>query len=264
MSAAARPRSTHFLLDEVDHRHRCRRRELELLVERCGRYFREPILEIGSGDGLQGALLAGRFGRLVGTDVDTSRFRESFPVLRARSERLPFRDASFRTVFSSSVLEHVDDLGRGLAEITRVLAPGGYMVHIVPTQVWISLVFALRLPYMVARNIYRALVRPFSAFPEEAWRDWWYAGYDIRLDNLLDVPVHGVSPSHLAEWFAFSHARWTRHFQRAGLRVVKKVDLYTYSPYGFLAGAEGLRLALARLGLPGVRAYVLTRARPCT
>jgi SAM-dependent methyltransferase len=261
--SAARPRSTLFLLDEVDHRHRCRRRELEILVEHCGRYFAEPILEIGSGDGLQGSILAERFGEVVGTDVDTSRFRAGFPVLRARSERLPFRSGSFRTVFSSSVLEHVDDLGRGLAEMTRVLAPGGYMIHIVPTQVC-SLVFALRFPYMVARNVYRSLVRPFSAFSEDAWRAWWYAGYDIRFENLLDIPVHGVSPSHLAEWFAFSHARWTRHFQRAGLRVVKKVDLYTYSPYGFVAGGETVRRGLARLGLPGVRAYVLARTRACT
>jgi SAM-dependent methyltransferase len=261
--AQARPRTTSFLLDEADHRHRCRRRELELLIRRCERYFVPPILEIGSGDGLQGSILAEHFGRVIGTDVDTSRFTGRFPVLAARSERLPFPDASFGTAFSSSVLEHVDDLGRGLAEITRVLTRGGFMIHIVPTQVWISLVFSLRLPYMVARNIYRAITRPLTDFSDEAWRAWWYAGYDIRWDNILDVPIHGTSPSHLEEWFAFSHSRWRRIFARAGLRIVQTVDLYTYSPYGLIGGADLVRLALARLGLPGVRAYVLTRAPAC-
>lgn len=258
-----RPRSTRLLLDEVDHRHHCRTRELEILIERCGRFFREPILEIGSGDGYQGQLLARRFGRLVATDVETSRFRAGLPIVSASSERLPFRGAAFGTVFSSSVLEHVADLDRALGEMTRVLAPGGHMVHIVPTRVWQSLTLGLRLPYMLARRLYRGLGRRWGASPEQAWQDWWYAGHDIRWDNVFDVPVHGVSASHTGEWHAFSHRSWVTRFRQAGLRIVTTADLYTYSPYGFLGGAERLRAALARAGLPSVRAYVLARPRAC-
>ena len=43
----------------------------------------------------------------------------------ADAEELPFDDASFDLVFGHAVLHHVPDLARGLAEIRRVLRPGG-------------------------------------------------------------------------------------------------------------------------------------------
>ncbi|WP_260945690.1 class I SAM-dependent methyltransferase [Aliarcobacter cryaerophilus] len=46
--------------------------------------------------------------------------------------RLPFEDGYFDFVFSSSVLEHVEDLDNSLNEINRVLKVGGITVHSVP------------------------------------------------------------------------------------------------------------------------------------
>ena len=43
-------------------------------------------------------------------------------------QELPFADASFDTVLACWMLYHVPDLDRGLAEIARVLAPGGKLV----------------------------------------------------------------------------------------------------------------------------------------
>jgi len=41
-------------------------------------------------------------------------------------ERLPFADGSFDVVACCDVLEHVEDLGRVIGEIARVLKPGGF------------------------------------------------------------------------------------------------------------------------------------------
>lgn len=46
-------------------------------------------------------------------------------VVQARGERLPFDDASFDTVISTLVLCSVTDVAHTLAEIRRVLRPGG-------------------------------------------------------------------------------------------------------------------------------------------
>lgn len=43
------------------------------------------------------------------------------------SEKLPFEDASFDIIFNNSGLEHVENLDAALAEIARVLAPGGQL-----------------------------------------------------------------------------------------------------------------------------------------
>jgi SAM-dependent methyltransferase len=46
----------------------------------------------------------------------------------ADARRLPWEDASFDVVFSSCAFEHVQQLGLALAEIERVLRPGGALV----------------------------------------------------------------------------------------------------------------------------------------
>jgi ubiquinone/menaquinone biosynthesis C-methylase UbiE len=47
------------------------------------------------------------------------------PLVRARAEALPFRDGAFDTVLAGLVLCSVDDPVRALAEVRRVLRPGG-------------------------------------------------------------------------------------------------------------------------------------------
>jgi ubiquinone/menaquinone biosynthesis C-methylase UbiE len=47
------------------------------------------------------------------------------PLVRARAEALPFRDGAFDTVVSGLVFCSVSEVPRGLAEVERVLRPGG-------------------------------------------------------------------------------------------------------------------------------------------
>jgi ubiquinone/menaquinone biosynthesis C-methylase UbiE len=54
----------------------------------------------------------------------------SAQVLRAPAEELPFEDGSFDTAVSTLVLCTVDDQDRSLAEIRRVLKPGGRLLFI--------------------------------------------------------------------------------------------------------------------------------------
>lgn len=50
--------------------------------------------------------------------------------------RLTYADASFDLVVTSETLEHVPDLNQALAEIRRVLAPGGLHVFTAPVAPW--------------------------------------------------------------------------------------------------------------------------------
>src|SRR5215207_8697389 len=97
------------------------------------------ILDVGCG----GGLLAEEFARLgcAVTGVDPS--TDSLEVARAHAreggldidyreatgDALPFADGEFPAAYCCDVLEHVDDVGRTLAEIARVLEPGGVFLY---------------------------------------------------------------------------------------------------------------------------------------
>ncbi len=93
----------------------------------------ETVLDIGCGTGVTTAAAADLGFESVGLDVvpefvEVARVRHpgaSFSV--GPSEKLPFADESFDYVLLLSLLEHVQDWERTLAEAVRVLAPGGVM-----------------------------------------------------------------------------------------------------------------------------------------
>lgn len=63
-------------------------------------------------------------------EVPADRFQG---VLRGDATKLPFADASFDHVIVSEVLEHIQHDVAAIAEITRILAPGGTLGATVPT-----------------------------------------------------------------------------------------------------------------------------------
>jgi SAM-dependent methyltransferase len=73
-------------------------------------------------------------GRRVGVDPLAERYKTvyTYPpeieIRKAYAESLPFEDASFDVVFSSNMIDHVEDPVRMVAEVQRVLRPGGHFV----------------------------------------------------------------------------------------------------------------------------------------
>jgi SAM-dependent methyltransferase len=57
-----------------------------------------------------------------------------FRTIDSDNYRIPFEDGTFDTVVSFYVLEHVQNWEQSLAEIKRVLKPGGTSLHIFPSR----------------------------------------------------------------------------------------------------------------------------------
>jgi SAM-dependent methyltransferase len=94
------------------------------------------VLEIGVGMGADHLRFAEQHPRrLIGLDLTPralahtrNRLRlEGHPtrLLQGDAERLPFPDGSFDLVFSWGVLHHTGDVAAAIAEVHRVLSPGG-------------------------------------------------------------------------------------------------------------------------------------------
>jgi len=56
------------------------------------------------------------------------RYPQEIQVREGSAEALPFADAHFDVVFCSNVLDHVTDPERAVAEVHRVLKPGGHFL----------------------------------------------------------------------------------------------------------------------------------------
>ena len=88
------------------------------------------VLDVGCGDGQISRLAAGLGAQVIGIDptwncvtVAAQRGRASFA--RAEAAALPFADATFDAVVACLVFEHIDDVDEAIAEVSRVLRPGG-------------------------------------------------------------------------------------------------------------------------------------------
>ncbi|TQE98370.1 MAG: class I SAM-dependent methyltransferase [Spiribacter salinus] len=98
------------------------------------RQARGRVLEVGCGTGLGLRELAGQTERVWGIDPAAGSLQRaagrvpSAGLAVASAEYLPFADESFDCVVSSLVFCSVGDPERGLAEIRRVLAPGGFLL----------------------------------------------------------------------------------------------------------------------------------------
>jgi SAM-dependent methyltransferase len=101
---------------------------------------RGRVLEIGAGTGLNLDHYPAGIDELVLTEPvepmaralerRAARLGIDVRVHRSPAERLPFPDRSFDTVVSTLVLCTVEDPGRAVAEIRRVLRPGGQLLFI--------------------------------------------------------------------------------------------------------------------------------------
>jgi ubiquinone/menaquinone biosynthesis C-methylase UbiE len=117
------------------------RRRCETIVEFLDAQPGELILDCGCGYGFTLRVLRElTAARLIGLDLQRARVEHARERLGAACAfvqgsalRLPFADASFDKAVSSEVLEHLPDDRAALAELYRVLRPGGTLVVTVPS-----------------------------------------------------------------------------------------------------------------------------------
>lgn len=114
------PGGYHDLLDELEVG----------FVERFGRGG--DVLEVGCGTGLIMRRIAAFARSTRGVDLSPGMLAQArargLDVLEASATTLPFPDASFDVACSFKVLAHVRDIRLALAEMARVVRPGGHVL----------------------------------------------------------------------------------------------------------------------------------------
>lgn len=153
--------------------HAINRPRVGFYLEQLGDLGGRLVLDAGCGGGLVARELAAAGAEVVGVDrslgslgVARRAVRGHFRPAQGRLERLPFADGSFDAVVAADVLEHLPDLPAAVAELARVLAPGGSFVFDTVNRTfwsWFTGVFGLeQVLRMVPRGTHdwRLFIRP--------------------------------------------------------------------------------------------------------
>ena len=168
--------------------HAINRPRVDFYLRQLGDLHGRLVLDAGCGGGLVARELAAAGATVVGLDRSLGSLGvarravgrrgpgnpkgvprsigAAFLPAQGRLERLPFADGAFGAVVAADVLEHVPDLPAAVAELTRVLAPGGRFafdtINRTPWS-WFTAVFGLeRVLRMVPRDTHdwRLFIRP--------------------------------------------------------------------------------------------------------
>jgi SAM-dependent methyltransferase len=108
-----------------------RAKDWSAFVEWCRPQPGQRALDVGAGPGLLSAALRDLVGEAVALDPSEALLGHAPDAVRrvvGNAESMPFGDGEFDLVTSVNSLHHVADLTRALAEMARVLAPGGTLV----------------------------------------------------------------------------------------------------------------------------------------
>lgn len=161
------------------------------------------VLDDGCGIGTYVGRLGEVAARSVGIDFELERAQEAGRrigrvVACAASEHLPFPDRTFDVVLSNEVIEHVEDDRAAVAEMARVLRPGGRAIVFCPNR-W----------YPVEQHgVY--------------WRGTYHFG-NIPLVNYLPDPLRNRLAPHVR---TYTRGRLLRLFEGLPLRVVYETRVF--------------------------------------
>jgi SAM-dependent methyltransferase len=162
--------------------------------------FSSPVIDIGCGDGHFGGLV---FDSPIDIGIDPwwKAIQEAqksigyHSVMCANSSALPFPSRYFGSGLSNSVLEHIPEIDRVIAEIARVLQPGSPFVFCVPNHRFLD-------SLSIGRFLNRIGLRPLG----NTYRN---------LFNRISRIAHCDEP-----------AVWITRFERYGLHVEENWDYF--------------------------------------
>lgn len=206
----------------LDHLDTLRSAEIERVVG----FFTpgQRVLEIGAGTGRQAVELSRRGFDVVAIELPDSNYaaHRLFPIVDYDGRTIPLPDASVEVVFSSNVLEHVPDLVQIHTEIRRVLKPGGFCIHVLPTHAWRFWTTLASYP--------DAMVYPIGALPQLVPRAMpgreelrrlggaWYRTARAVAGRLLPRR-HGERGNVISETWLFHPNWWRKNFAENGFAV---------------------------------------------
>lgn len=182
------------------------RRRIAALVRLAAAQPGQQVLEVGCG----GGHVLERFSHAHLTGIDMSaemlartrvRCGGDPDLMRGAAEALPFADRSYDVVLCTEVLEHTRDPAAVIAELMRVVRPGGRVVVSIPNERNIDRAKRLLRSVPGLRRLLRTLA--------EEENEWHLHSFDLQMlrdiadgqaviDVIAGVPFGGIAVRYVA------------------------------------------------------------------
>jgi len=205
--------------------------ELSLLLEYLKDIApeRARILEVGAGTGWQARELATHGYQVSAIDIPTSNHSHArvWEVIDFDGRYIPFEDHTFDIIYSSNVIEHVEDLNTLNHEFHRVLKTTGFVFHYVPTSSWRAWSLLAFYPSLLL-DVFRRIYRPTrgtsninnSNFQSSKTNSCTWKCMLTKLYRRLIPHTHGSSGLCLTELYRYRRTTWLDYFQSADWIVI--------------------------------------------
>ena len=150
-------------------------RRMQMIRDAAPRLLAAPparVLENGCGVGLYLGPLLDLTPSVFGLEYEFDRAAQAgqlharAPIVCAAGEQLPYASASFDVILSNEVIEHVQDDRAAIAEMARVLRPGGRLALFCPNR-W----YPVETHGIYWRGVYRFGNIPLVTYLPSALRD---------------------------------------------------------------------------------------------
>ena len=272
--------------DWTQYLHAIRKREIDMVFSLLPEMRFTSGLEVGAGDGFQTTLIAQRADRLISSDLNFKRIKESlkvpgvvYKIIDADSIGGVFKNGTFDLIFSSNVLEHLRDPQTFLTQTLPMLTDNGYAVHIVPSRHIKIFYLVLYYPHLVLLAMDRIIgklkgdsffkgsgvdlennINSVNTRNNSNVRTHYpnrLTGILGRLKKFLFPSPHGNFPGHIQEFIAFGRTQWECLFTKAGYSVAAYATGPAFSGYGF--GFLFLRRFLEHCGVSSEHIFILKK-----
>lgn len=200
-------------------------------------YRPQQILDLGCGTGLYFDIFKNYTNNIYGIDasqqsVSLCKKKGYLHVELADATLLPFPDEFFDFVFTSEVLEHVENYVKMLKEINRVLKPKG--VLLLTTTCYSTSIFQfLRLFKGNFRQFFKEVGLYFGGYKSKEKRDTFVRKWCFEI---LGGHYHGFRPKILKN-----------DINSIGLKVLKIKNIYIIPPIQYYYSKQIYESAISRI-----------------
>lgn len=244
--------------------------ELETALEVFSNEKNLDILEIGGRDGFQANIISKKGHKVTSIDINPL-LPQIHLVQKGDINKLDFENNSFDLIYSSNMLQEIDNIDEAFMEMKRVLKKDGIIIHIVPSSWW-SLItnfwhYCLIPKYLIKSNKIQQIFNSKKVTNIDIQNNNQKNKNSKATTNLKKLFFHplGTNTSFVHEIIYFSQFYWKKSFNDNRFTIIEEKNCpYLYSGYSiFRFKFLSFRKFLAKLGITSCFCFIMKKNDIC-